>query len=343
MDITGAQIQIINKAGFVQVVPLTDLFNEFLVKGKDVFKGDSGKSAYELSGFPGTLEEWIASLKGEKGDKGEVLEVIKYVEVEPEETEPPVFIPKPENPIKVFSPVGNTKTLVLDGKNFVTQNAGKNHSLNIETENPPFPEMRFEIRKGDEWPQDASRTTKHNRSELYAKSRPLPFKTDVWISYAMMIEPGDKLSYEWPKSVFFINQFKATNDKDDHEGGPMLSFTLHDECRVQLNSSSTSVKNHKTSPPTYKRAEKEFKRGEWINMVLRVVLDPMDGHLQWWANGEEVCNIKGIGTCFNDDLGPYFKFGAYRSEMEQTTAIRFKNVELNSNGSLADRVASPRQ
>ena len=36
--------------------------------------GLPGKSAYEIAkevGFPGTEEEWLASLKGEKGDKGE--------------------------------------------------------------------------------------------------------------------------------------------------------------------------------------------------------------------------------------------------------------------------------
>jgi len=33
--------------------------------------GEDGKSAYELSGFDGTIDEWLASLKGEKGDTGE--------------------------------------------------------------------------------------------------------------------------------------------------------------------------------------------------------------------------------------------------------------------------------
>lgn len=38
------------------------------------FNGENGKSAYEEaldSGFEGTEEEWLASLKGEKGDKGD--------------------------------------------------------------------------------------------------------------------------------------------------------------------------------------------------------------------------------------------------------------------------------
>ena len=40
----------------------------------DVMDGTDGESAYELAvdeGYTGTLEEWLASLKGEKGDKGD--------------------------------------------------------------------------------------------------------------------------------------------------------------------------------------------------------------------------------------------------------------------------------
>lgn len=42
--------------------------------GQNGTDGEDGKSAYEIArdaGFTGTVEEWLASLKGEKGDKGE--------------------------------------------------------------------------------------------------------------------------------------------------------------------------------------------------------------------------------------------------------------------------------
>lgn len=41
--------------------------------GTSGIKGDPGKSAYELAvenGFTGTVQEWLASLKGESGNPG---------------------------------------------------------------------------------------------------------------------------------------------------------------------------------------------------------------------------------------------------------------------------------
>ena len=45
-----------------------------VINGKDGANGKDGKSAYQIevdAGFVGTIEDWRASLKGDKGDKGD--------------------------------------------------------------------------------------------------------------------------------------------------------------------------------------------------------------------------------------------------------------------------------
>ncbi len=55
-----------NESSFLMDMSVTET-----LKGKD---GEPGLSAYQVaieSGFVGTEQEWLASLKGEKGDKGD--------------------------------------------------------------------------------------------------------------------------------------------------------------------------------------------------------------------------------------------------------------------------------
>lgn len=53
-------------------------YTEAAIAGAGAIKGEDGKSAYEIAvenGFAGTVEEWLASLKGEKGVDGKNYKV----------------------------------------------------------------------------------------------------------------------------------------------------------------------------------------------------------------------------------------------------------------------------
>lgn len=315
MDITGAQIQIINKAGFVQIVPLTDMLTDYFEKNKDSFTGSPGKSAFELSGFSGSVEEWIASLKGDKGDKGDVVEVVKPAEPEPEA---PVFI----EPV-TFETIADGADLFINAALWKVQNANKSHSLQRSADGKI---LRFQIDKGDEWKGDAGRTPGYDRSEIYLKNTPLPFNTPVWLSFVMLIEEGEPLKYTFPTKTFFITQFKANEDEGDNAGGPCTSFTLNGSGTIQMNTSSTNEPIHKKSPVSYPRATKDIARGTWHSVVLRIVLSPTAGDIKWWVDNEKVYDGSGFGNAFNDKLGPYLKLGLYRSRMEQSTAIQLKEI-----------------
>jgi len=53
--------------------------------------------------------------------------------------------------------------------------------------------------------------------------------------------------------------------------------------------------------------------GNWTSWVWRTSFDyDSDGQLSLWRNGEKVLDLPNQANAFNDQLGPYFKFGLYK-------------------------------
>ena len=79
----------IRPSGFVgdddpPIPPTPDLYTQILQEVKKAAKGEDGRSAYEVAvdnGFVGTVEEWLASLKGDPGEPPDMSEYPKKTEV----------------------------------------------------------------------------------------------------------------------------------------------------------------------------------------------------------------------------------------------------------------------
>lgn len=79
----------IRPSGFVgdddpPIPPPPDLYTQILQEVKKAAKGEDGRSAYEVAvdnGFVGTVEEWLASLKGDPGEPPDMSEYPKTTEV----------------------------------------------------------------------------------------------------------------------------------------------------------------------------------------------------------------------------------------------------------------------
>lgn len=83
-------------------------------------------------------------------------------------------------------------------------------------------------------------------------------------------------------------------------------------------SSSVPTLKHETST-VYKAP---YVRGHWVKLVFRLRFERgTEGHMQMWRDGVEVFNDK-VMMGYNDKAGPYWKYGIYCQEGQQTTAAR---------------------
>lgn len=206
--------------------------------------------------------------------------------------------------------------------------------------NKTSPTFRMQVKNGDRWSGDIKTMRSRERSELYLKSANLPFDQDVWISFAIKIEPGDALNLS-DNDFCIIGQFHASEDAEDVSSAPILGLRMEGADTIRLYTCSTTENPHRVGPPIVPRAFSRFTRGIWHRIVLRAKFSPTNADLQWWKNGEELVNLTGIGMGFPDKIGPYWKFGVYRSTMRQTLAVQYANMELSYTTSLLPRVKQP--
>ena len=72
----------------------------------------------------------------------------------------------------------------------------------------------------------------------------------------------------------------------------------------------------------------QFPRNAWNDFVIEARWScQSDGFVNVWWNGRQVVRYSGpVG--YNDDFGPYFKFGLYRDDSDKTYAVYFNRVRL---------------
>ncbi|QRQ99456.1 phage head spike fiber domain-containing protein [Dyadobacter sandarakinus] len=232
-----------------------------------------------------------------------------------------------------------TKTKIFDTE-YVCQSPNKPYSMHRAI-NKTSPIFRVQIQAGDLWQGDATNPKKKERCEMYMKNAALPFDQDVWFSYAIRIEEGaplDLSAVEW----CYLNQVHATEDPGEMSTGPVLGVRLEGADTISVYTASTLENPIKTAPTYIRRGSVTLARGVWHRIVYRARFSPYNtGQLQFWADGKEIINVSGIGIGYVDKLGPYFKFGIYRSATSPTLAVEFANVECEYKKSLSSRIANP--
>jgi hypothetical protein len=234
--------------------------------------------------------------------------------------------------------INNALLKVLDAT-FMVQSPNKSWSLR-QAQNKTSPVFRFQVRSGDTWTGDARNPKRKERCEMYMKNTPLPFDRDVWFSYAIRIAAGDPLdlsAVEW----CYLGQVHATEDSGEMSTGPVLGFRLEGLDTVSAYTASTLEDPIQTAPKYIYRGGGRFTRGVWHRVVVRMRFSPTNAQLQWWQNGKELINISDIGMGYPDKLGPYWKFGIYRSAMRPTLTVEYANMEVAYGSSLKHRIAEP--
>ncbi|GGB88123.1 phage head spike fiber domain-containing protein [Dyadobacter sediminis] len=240
---------------------------------------------------------------------------------------------------QVYESIGISGTTVpLFNEVYYTQSPSKSWSMQ-KAVNKTAPIFRAQVNSNDVWSGDANNQDRE-RSELYLKNANLPFNRDIWLSFAIRIAPGTALNLE-SADFCYLGQFHASEDDRDISSPPLLGIRLEGLDTIKVFTCSTTDNPHYKSPKSILRGTTQFERGVWHKNVMRIRFSPTNGQLQWWKDGQELVNLSGIGIGYPDEVGPYWKFGIYRSPMSNTIAVEYANMEVDSVNSLLSRINNP--
>ncbi|MBO9668653.1 MAG: polysaccharide lyase [Bdellovibrio sp.] len=223
-------------------------------------------------------------------------------------------------------------------KNFATSNASRPYSLQVEKNivRTGSSSLRFEIRQGDIWKRGRGKEGHGTyrvevQEETYAK-----FETDYWYEFSiwmpnLLVERDTRL---------VIGQWHGEADANQGEFGrnpPLVQRFRNGRFTIQLRWNENKVQTGDQLKDDSKRidifSEQGFPRNTWVDFVY---------HVKWSWKGQgivqvyrrilpdqtfqQIANYRGpVG--YNDDLGPYFKFGLYRDDVPFTDVIYFDNYQ----------------
>ncbi|HYD15912.1 MAG TPA: heparin lyase I family protein [Hyphomicrobium sp.] len=186
----------------------------------------------------------------------------------------------------------------------------------------PFPgQFRFEVRPGDQWSVDRKSGTGAERAELSLDKDPVRIDVRYRVSYEIGIEQGAPADSTW----LVLGQWHATEDKGDAPSSPPLAFELSGDDLV-IYTQATSEPRHTKNPPPVERARVPgIARDRWYRIEYDVLFNPSHGDLAVRIDGQPVFAGE-IPIGYADAVGPYFKFGIYRSKSAERFAVRFRNI-----------------
>lgn len=221
--------------------------------------------------------------------------------------------------------------LVVGRNCYAQQNSGLSHCIQADTEKDI---VRFEIRSGDYWaPGGAS----SERDELQGTVN-FDFERDVWVSTRLMVEAGPANTGAW----FVMTQLHRTPDAGDATASPPFALELNPSGVPIITTRGTADAVNTGNPPATTRwTHPNFQRSVWDHYVIRSRFSYAGtGELQVWLNGVEQINLSGLLNAYNDAVGPYAKFGAYRGPASETTVVWHAGFEAGHQ-SLAHRIGKP--
>lgn len=283
---------------------------------------------------------WLSKMKGDYQipPSESEMQAVNYYEADETNTNKE-DIAQSLFPHKYDGALINNALLKVFDDTFMVQSPNKSWSLR-QALNKSSPIFRFQVRAGDTWTGDARNPKRKERCEMYMKNSPLPFDQDVWFSYAIRIAVGDPLDLS-PVEWCYLGQVHATEDPGEMSTGPVLGFRLEGLDTISAYTASTLEDPIQTAPKYIYRGGGRFARGIWHRVVVRMRFSPTNAQLQWWQNGKELINISDIGMGYPDKLGPYWKFGIYRSAMRPTVTVEYANMEVAYDSSLEYRITDP--
>lgn len=223
-----------------------------------------------------------------------------------------------------FSVSQQSPLLVAGGRGSTSENCGNAYS-HMRSSRYPLME-RFEVRSGDQSPLDASSGSTVERAEqsVDISYQTFSFQKDIWVAYDLMILDGA------PLTPFFLllGQFHHNPDPGDLNASPPWCVEWYNGNLSLTTRTSPLAATPANTPTTRRVLVSNPKRNEWMRFVFKVNFDWQDGGtggVKAWVNGNLVIDDQ-TPVGFNDQAGPYAKFGIYRGAALETMAVIYHNV-----------------
>lgn len=136
--------------------------------------------------------------------------------------------------------------------------------------------------------------------------------SEYWVAFAIYLPDDWQLD---PTGGEILWQLHGSKDDGEKSRNPNMTIRI-DGANWKL-SRKWGAKKIMTSKSDYDGATTTilapWETGRWTEFVLNFKLSYKDdGFLNVWMDGEKVASIKG-GNTYNDDVGPYMKFGIYKN------------------------------
>src|SRR5208282_5174192 len=155
--------------------------------------------------------------------------------------------------------------------------------------------LRFELRKGEQWNSSF-------RSEVNTTEHP-PMNSVRWYAFSLYLPAGFPIE----DNRLVLAQWHGADKKELGEvaRSPSMAFRYR-AGRFYITDRHTS---------------------EWIVFVVQAKWSYQDdGFVNVWWNGKPIVQYHGpVG--YNDDIGPYFKFGIYRDDTDKTYVAYYNQVK----------------
>ena len=185
--------------------------------------------------------------------------------------------------------------------------------------------LRFELRRGECFADLFGKTS--FRSEVNARDF-AAFGATNWYEFSLFL-PAD---FPIENNRLVLAQWHGADKKYLGEAArsPALAFRYSGgRLRITICHSPDRIVRRPSSVPLQTLFESDqFALGTWHDFVVQAKWSCQhDGCVNVWWNGRQVVSYSGpVG--YNDDFGPYFKFGIYRDDAERSYIAYFSRVKV---------------
>ncbi len=187
--------------------------------------------------------------------------------------------------------------------------------------------VRFELREGEQYCDLFGKTS--FRSEVNARDFP-PVGTERWYSFSLLL-PED---FPIENNRLVLAQWHGADKKylGEPSRSPALAFRFsRGRFFITIRHSADRIVWNPSDACSMTLFDTErFPLGVWNDFVVQARWSYReDGQVNVWWNDQQVVNYSGpVG--YNDDLGPYFKFGLYRDDSARTYIAYFNHVKMGT-------------
>jgi hypothetical protein len=214
-----------------------------------------------------------------------------------------------EGLVTSFSPHDGDRIFV-DGMPYRVEHADRPWSIT----NPDSDTLRFELRSGDVWHQDApaKERTGIGGEDFFAAGK------DVSVTYEFMIEPGDPNTSEW----LLIGQFHPA---DGFSSPPFAVELIGEELAIKLR---YRIPGEQVYQWYEFQDDEPIVRGKYYKFHAEFDVEPNQrnsGSVKVWLDGEQIVDYSGYlgyGSSF------YWKADLYRAAAPETIAVNYRGMSL---------------